>query len=127
MEDNKEISEALSHYLKNCGFAVTETRNGSETLSLYEANLRQGKKIEMLIIDLTIPGGLGGLETMKQLQQIDPDVVGIVSSGYSNNPVMANPENYGFKGAIEKPFQFEQLLDLIKTLFVEHYGKERKK
>ena len=127
MEDNKEISEALSHYLKNCGFAVTETRNGSETLSVYEANLRKGKKIEMLIIDLTIPGGLGGLETMKQLQQIDPDVVGIVSSGYSNNPVMANPENYGFKGAIEKPFQFEQLFDLIKTLFVKHYGKERKK
>ena len=67
----------------------------------------------LAIIDLTIPGGMGGKETLRRLQELDSNVAAVVSSGYCNDPVLANPEHFGFKGVITKPYN---LSDLSKTL-----------
>jgi DNA-binding NtrC family response regulator len=66
-----------------------------------------------VILDLTIPGGMGGLDTIKALKTMDSTVRGIVSSGYSHDPVMSNPMHYGFSGAMQKPYK---LTDLTRTL-----------
>ncbi len=67
----------------------------------------------MVIMDLTIPGGMGGKETIKRLLEIDPEVKAIVSSGYSNDPIMSNPKKYGFVSVIIKPYRID---DLSKAL-----------
>ena len=70
----------------------------------------------MVIMDLTIPGGIGGKEAIKDLLEIDPDATAIVSSGYSNDPVVMNFEEYGFKGAVSKPFKIEELKEVLEKL-----------
>ncbi len=67
-------------------------------------------------MDLTVPGGMGGMETITQLLDINPKVLAIVSSGYSNDPVMAQYKEYGFSGVIAKPYRASELTDLIHTL-----------
>ena len=68
-------------------------------------------------MDLTIPGGMGGKETIKKLLAYDPAAIAIVSSGYSNDPIMSNCEAYGFKGVIKKPYRIEELSDVLRDIF----------
>jgi len=79
----------------------------------YKSALSDGSPYRVTIMDLTIPGGLGGRETIQELQAIDPSVIALVSSGYSNNPVMAEPHKYGFKGIVSKPYNMEDLAKAI--------------
>jgi DNA-binding NarL/FixJ family response regulator len=69
-------------------------------------------------MDLTIPGGMGGLETARRIAAIDPEARLIVSSGYSDDPVMANPQEYGFCAAIEKPYKASDITDVLSALRV---------
>jgi DNA-binding NarL/FixJ family response regulator len=69
-----------------------------------------------VILDLTVPGGLGGKETFEQLRELDPEVKAIVSSGYSNDPILAKYEDYGFKGMVAKPFDFSELSRTLKAV-----------
>ena len=80
------------------------TSDGNETLHMYEAAQAAGVAFDAVIMDLTVPGGMGGKETMRRLQEIDPEARTIVTSGYSNDPVMANYREYGFQAALKKPF-----------------------
>ena len=69
-----------------------------------------------MILDLTIRGGMGGKEAVKKLHEIDPDVKAIVSSGYANDPVLASPEDYGFKGRIRKPVDLDDLAETVQRV-----------
>ena len=84
-------------------------RDGKEAIDIFADHRSSGKPVEVIIMDLTIPGGMGGKDAIQEILKIDPDVKAIVASGYSNDPVMADFRQYGFKAAIAKPFLLAEL------------------
>jgi len=103
----------ISRLLQGYGYKVQCTATGDETIYGLQDAFGDGEAFAVVIMDLTIPGGVGGKETVKVLREFDPDVKAIVSSGYSNDPIMANFRDYGFKGVIVKPFDIE---DFVRTV-----------
>lgn len=114
LEDQEYIRETLKNMLNILGYEGVFSSRGEDTIRLYEQAFPLGNPFELVLMDITIKGGLGGEETLERLLRIDPDVRAIVSSGYSNHPVVANYRIYGFKNVIRKPFT---LYELSKVLF----------
>ncbi|MBU1568713.1 MAG: PAS domain S-box protein [Proteobacteria bacterium] len=115
MDDDETVQMVLQAMLTILGHQVFLTSNGSDAISLYRQRFHSPKPLDLVIIDLTVPGGLGGKETMTELQKIDKRVRAIVSSGYSNDPVMASYQQYGFAAAVTKPFILGELTKAIET------------
>jgi PAS domain S-box-containing protein len=113
MDDEEIVRRVVCDMLSYLGYEGIEARDGHEALSLYERSLRQGQRIDAVIMDLTIPGGMGGKEAIQRLLVIDPQARTIVSSGYFDAPVMYDFRNDGFSDIVSKPYQ---LLDLSKVL-----------
>ncbi|HPS93954.1 MAG TPA: response regulator [Deltaproteobacteria bacterium] len=109
MDDEELIRDVVSSMLEYLGYEVDLSSNGQQALQKYSEALQGEKRFDMVIMDLTIPGGKGGKEVIRELLELDPAVKAIVSSGYSNDPVMANYTEYGFKGVVNKPFKIEDL------------------
>ena len=116
MDDEEYILEVLVKMLKYHGFTVSTAKTGEEAIALYKENLESGSPFDYIILDLTIYNGMGGKETVKILRDIDPNVKAIVSSGYSDNPVLANYRDYGFSGILSKPYVIEDVLKAINGL-----------
>jgi PAS domain S-box-containing protein len=114
MDDEEMIRRMIGEILKRLGYEAVMTQNGHEAVETYRQEERTGQPFEAVILDLTVKGGMGGMETLQELLKIDPTVKAIVCSGYDNNPIMDHYQQYGFKGALIKPFQVS---DLKKTLF----------
>jgi len=113
MDDEDMIRSMLSEVLSSLGYAVEAAKDGKEAMDMYKRAVESGQPFDAAILDLTIPGSIGGKETIKELLNIDPEVRAIVSSGYFNDPIMSEFEKYGFKGALIKPYKMS---DLIKTV-----------
>ena len=111
MDDEEAILEIVGDILAYHGFTVDFARDGEEALCLY-----QEKEYDAVILDLTVPGGMGGREAMKELLRIDPMVRAIVSSGYSNDPIMSDYRQYGFKNVIAKPYDLEELGEVLRSV-----------
>jgi PAS domain S-box-containing protein len=111
MDDEKFIREILTEILNNFGYEVTAVNDGQQVLEKY-----QQQDFSLVILDLTIPGGLGGKETIKLLREFDPQVKAIVSSGYSNDPVVAEYEKYGFCGYLNKPYVIKDITRLLEKV-----------
>jgi PAS domain S-box-containing protein len=109
MDDDEGILTAASMALTKLGYQVGVARDGGSAIELYQAAMNTPKPFDALIMDLTVPGGLGGKETIAILRQIDPNIKAIVSSGYSNDPIMSEYAKYGFSGMICKPYKAQQL------------------
>ena len=117
MDDEKMVREIVQEMLSNVGYEVVAAKDGNETLQLYQKAKNDGKPFDLIIMDLTIPGGMGGKDAVKEIHKIDPETKVIVSSGYSNDPVMANFSEYGFCAAMVKPFQMRELMEFVdKTI-----------
>jgi PAS domain S-box-containing protein len=119
MDDEDIILEAAGDVLEYLGYSVTFARNGKEAIDAYGRAMERGEPFDAVIMDLTIPGGLGGKETIQKLLDIDPHVSAVVSSGYSNDPVMANYRHYGFKGVVTKPYTVEELSRTLHKILSE--------
>lgn len=119
MDDEEMIRTLTASMLKSCGYEVVHAKNGEEALDLYKEAMTDAQPIDVVIMDLTIPGGLGGQETINKLKEIDPNVTAIVSSGYSNDPVMANFKEYGFKGCLTKPYLMGALTDAVSKVMLD--------
>jgi len=109
MDDEEFILEISQALLASLGYEIYCAKNGEEAIELYEKSFKNNKKFDLVIMDLTIPGGMGGKETIWELRKIDKDVKAIVSSGYANDPVMSNFQNYGFNDVITKPYRIQDL------------------
>ena len=109
MDDEVLVRDMLMEILTYLDCESVAASNGHETITLYTQAQENNTPFDLLIMDLTIPGSMGGLETLEKLRALDPDVKALVSSGYANDPVMANYEKYGFCGVVPKPFMVEEL------------------
>lgn len=113
MDNEESVRNVLLAMLESTGYEVRQTGDGTEAVELYTEAKGLNLPFDVVIMDLTVPGGMGGKEAVKILLDIDPEAKVIVSSGYSNDPVMADYKSFGFSGAVSKPFKQK---DLIKTL-----------
>ncbi len=116
MDDDDGIRQPLRIVLEKNYFTVDEAKDGKECISLFQNAIKTKNKYDLVIMDLTIPGGMGGEEVITELLKLDPLVNCIVSSGYSTDPIMSNPQKYGFRAAIAKPYSFNALLNLIHSI-----------
>jgi CheY-like chemotaxis protein len=85
-------------------------------VKLYQEAMGEGRTFDLVILDLSIPNGMGGVRTMEKLRAMDSDVVAIVSSGYSDDPVMAKPAAYGFTAVLPKPYEPVDMLRLVRNV-----------
>jgi PAS domain S-box-containing protein len=113
MDDEEPIREMINVLLGRLGFTVKTVADGAELVREYAAARGTGQAYDLVMMDLTVPGAMGGREAMQELRKLDPDVRAIVSSGYSGDPVMANFREHGFCGIVPKPFRVN---DLSKAL-----------
>ncbi|HNR89253.1 MAG TPA: PAS domain S-box protein [Spirochaetota bacterium] len=116
MDDEEPIRTVAQRLLEKLGYEVQIAQNGEEAIELFRAARQSGAPMDLALLDLTVPGGMGGLECLHRLRDIDPDVPAIVSSGYSNDPIMAEHRRHGFDGCIVKPFRMQELSDAIRRL-----------
>ncbi len=115
LDDEEIICELISYTLNSLGYSVTPSYNAETTLRLYKEAMEAGKPFDLVIMDLTIPGGMGGREAIQELRKIDPNVKALVSSGYAMDPIMTQCRDYGFCGSIPKPFD----LNLLESTVAE--------
>jgi CheY-like chemotaxis protein len=116
MDDEPAIRRLIQRLLEELGCEVTICPEGQAAVDAYGRALDEERPYALVITDLTVAGGMGGEETARALLQIDPEARVVVASGYSRNPVMADPASFGFVDAIQKPFKPRELQDLLRTL-----------
>jgi PAS domain S-box-containing protein len=122
MDDEEAIRELLRVTLTTLEYTVVCTENGAEAVAAYQRAQATGQRFTAVILDITIPGGLGGKETLEQLRAIDPHVKAIISSGYAHDPIMANFAQYGFSGVITKPYTVERLQHALQGVIQGRQG-----
>ena len=116
MDDEEVIRNLLSSMLSRLGYAVESAREGAEAVALYRRAKEQGTPFDVVIMDLVIVDGMDGKEAIDKLRDIDPQVKAIVSSGYSNDPVLADFQRYGFQGVLAKPYHLEELSTVLQQV-----------
>jgi len=122
MDDEAPIRLMISALLRKLGHRVVLTAEGGAAIREYKAAMENGRRFDLVILDLSVPNGMGGMETMDQLRQLDPKVLAIVSSGYCNDPIMADHKSFGFAAMVPKPYQIEDLRKTVVDL-LEHTHK----
>jgi len=113
MDDDASVRSVAGAMLRHLGYQAGFAPDGEEAIQLYAQAKESGKPFDLVIMDLTIPGGMGGKEAIKKLLEIDPGARAIVSSGYSTDPIMSEYQNYGFQGVIVKPYVIEEFSQVL--------------
>ncbi|MDA8162227.1 MAG: PAS domain S-box protein [Desulfobacteraceae bacterium] len=116
MDDEEAIGELTSEALKSLGYEPSFAKNGEEAVKIYQSAMDEERPFNAVIMDLTIAGGMGGKEAVSEILKIDPDARVVVSSGYSEDPVMARFGQYGFKAALPKPYKINQLDKVLRNV-----------
>ncbi len=117
MDDEAAIRELTTQLLATLGYEVTAVPDGTEAVRLYEHALRRGESFQAVILDATVRGGMGGLATIERLRGMDPHVNAIICSGYSDEAALSEFLDYGFRGALPKPFTRRELADALQRAF----------
>jgi PAS domain S-box-containing protein len=116
MDDESMVRDVSKQMLEQFGHEVVLAENGHEAIELYNDYSKANRFIDIIIMDLTIPGEMGGKDAVREILKINQDAKVVVASGYSNDPVMAHYQDYGFKASIAKPFRLSELNKLINTV-----------
>lgn len=120
MDDEEILRETISGMLQSLGYSVVATENGKQAMDFFASELKAGRKIVSMIFDLTIPGSAGGKETIGEIRKLCLEIPVIVVSGYANDPIMANPHQYGFTASLCKPFKKDDLARVLNTAIREN-------
>ncbi len=118
IDDERIIRDSVNKILAQLGYEVQSACSGEEGVKRYEEARQQGQPFSVVIMDLTIPGGMGGKEAVREFKRIDPQAKVIVSSGYSNDPVMSEYRQYGFCGILPKPYNSKNLGEVLHKILV---------
>ncbi len=113
MDDEKHVRDTAATMLSSIGYAVITAIDGAEAIEIYKEAMESENPFDAAIIDLTIPGGMGGEEAIQGLVAIDPEVKAMVSSGYSSDTILANFREHGFMGIIPKPYNIQELSEIL--------------
>ena len=116
MDDVEMIRNLVGEILPRLGYEVELVEDGEKALESYRKAKAHGQSFDAVVLDLTVRGGMGGKETIQELVKIDPLVKAIVLSGYHNDPVVQNYEQYGFMGALSKPFLINDLSEILSRI-----------
>jgi PAS domain S-box-containing protein len=125
MDDEEPIRRLLDRTLTSMGYTVSCARDGAEAIVLYETAMQTGNPFDVAVLDLTVSGGMGGIETASRLRVLDPSARLIVSSGYFDAPVMSDFSSYGFDGMLPKPWTPDQLDELLQKVLVTRPDRQR--
>jgi len=120
MDDEGPIREMTREMLTLLGYDVDTARDGEEAVELYRLAKNSDDPYNAVILDLTVPGGMGGMETLLKLAEIDSNVKAIVSSGYSSDPIMSDYKKYGFSGMVAKPYTAEELSRILNAVLTNN-------
>ncbi len=113
MDDEEAVRDVTQGMLETLGYSVTLAKDGAEAIEFYRVAMASGAPFDSVLMDLTIPGGMGGMEAVKRILEIDSKAKAIVCSGYSNDTIMANYNSYGFRAVVPKPYSLKQLSGAI--------------
>ncbi|HFQ80185.1 MAG TPA: PAS domain-containing sensor histidine kinase [Desulfobacterales bacterium] len=113
MDDDENIRKVATQMLQHLDCEVDTAEDGEEAIELYFKAKEEGKPFDVVIMDLTIPGGMGGKEAIGKMRALDPGIKAIASSGYATDPIMANFKEYGFSGVIPKPYKIGELSEVL--------------
>ncbi|HTQ31860.1 MAG TPA: PAS domain S-box protein [Opitutaceae bacterium] len=116
MDDEEPIRQMAGVLLTKLGFEVATVKDGAEVLREYKAALAGQNPFDLVVMDLTVPGGMGGREAMEELRKLHPEVRAVVSSGYSSDPVLANYRVHGFCGRVTKPYRISELAKTLRSV-----------
>jgi CheY-like chemotaxis protein len=116
MDDDEIVRTVVERLLKNNGYRVVSTTDGRGAIEAYRKASEEGAPFDIVIMDLTVPGGLGGKEAVQRILDYDSEAKVIVFSGYSNDPVLANYKEYGFSGVIAKPFSIDEFSRVLNRI-----------
>ena len=119
MDDEEVIREVTKEMLELIGYEVSLARDGVETLELFKQARESGHPFDAIIMDLTIPGGMGGKQTIMEILKIDPEVKAIVSSGYCEDPIISNFTEHGFSDSVAKPYKIQELSRKLHALITD--------
>jgi len=119
MDDDETVLVPVYEMLTELNYKVKTVKNGEAAIEVYKKHMEAKMPFDIVIMDLVIQGGFGGRETVAKLLEIDPGLCAVVSSGYSNAPVMANYKKYGFRGVLAKPYQSSEMHELLQKLIRE--------
>ena len=116
MDDEQIILDVTHEVLRFLGYDVVFARTGEAAIDLYKTAKTEGSPFDIVILDLSVPEGMGGKEAVTHLKAFDPAVKAVVSSGYSNDPAVVNFELYGFSGTLTKPYKITDMKEILEHL-----------
>lgn len=116
LEDEIDLLDIMTENLVSLGCETFGVRNGNEAISKYQEHYELSNPFDLLILDLTIPGGIGGKEVIKAIHKIHPSVKAIATSGYANDSIIADPKKYHFQASLPKPFVLQELIHIMNQI-----------
>ncbi len=123
MDDEQSICRMVEDALTQFGYEVTTAQDGQMAIDVFSEALTNGKNFDAILLDLTIPGGMGGKEAIQHLRKLDPNLKALVTSGYSDDPIMSDFQKYGFRGILVKPYKIIDLAKTLESLCTQSNGK----
>jgi len=115
MDDEDMVGEIACQMMNHLGYDATHVKDGKAAVKEYVRRFEAGEPYDVVIMDLSIPGGMGGREAVVEILAVDPDAKVLVSSGYSTDPIMTNFGDYGFAGVINKPFDLHSIKQTLES------------